>query len=626
MEEAVVVKEEGKEKRKGPEPKRIPLRIVKTAEVRTEHGWKYESSVISIAEANVKMESSPSMQPLLIRIGVTTPRTLDTTLRGEAISIKEGELCLERKPIEKKGMISISEKTPPVIAVTPSVSVKKEIFQVLGGLEIKVTPIELTFKPKTKPLKLEREVELAKEGAPLKLAPIKLPDLKIVELIKVRAQEKGAEEASTVTVEEESQLLEGLYELHKIITRGLGAVGAFHDRPICIILPKPERGSYVCSTALICRELYRMGKGGKPEVRWLSEGSKGEIEECMKAGDMIFVIDDLKCKLLPVFDKIRTKEDLYDKVRESKLFDRLHELFSQDLGFIIFHVSERWLNEFAEMLEEEAPYIPRLIKVPLLGLHNEVERQISSICWGFVEVEGENLDELFVSAEKNYYEALKSAYDDIELKHWIDLDPNAGNEHEATKIIVAEAIAKELGARNKPEVLETLRRKLVKTEHKLDGGVADLYLTYPDGKERYIEIETLYGTSDPITKKLDKETLNKYKVIGKSFEVSIVLLGLHLLLYIKDLIKLKRIYKERHGLNVDFFTVDIKGRRLVPMKAILQKLKELNLYTREGMSLDEAKRAFKNMIGRELNDNEVKSYYFDECKKHYWKIPPWLEV
>ena len=307
----------------------------------------------------------------------------------------------------------------------------------------------------------------------------------------------------------------------------------------------------------------------------------------MKAGNMVFVIDDSKSKLLPTFDRVKHGRELIEKVRKSKLLDRLHELFSQDYGFVIFHINSSWLEELEKFLKEDA-HVPKLLKLRPSIYSKNVEKRLASMCWCFAKVEDkESFDDFFVEAERRYYDVIDTVRKDYKLAHLIIHDRSEGDEHIALKMIVAEALARELGAKNKSEVIDMLRTGRIKAEHKFDDGRADLYV----GERRlYVEVETLYGTGDPISDKLDYEgvdgtlgTLRKYRSMGGDAKVIVVLLGLHMLLYLKVLLDLKRIYKKYYNLDVDFCTIDIENKRLVSIHDVLKQLKRLKKELNEKM-------------------------------------------
>jgi hypothetical protein len=344
-------------------------------------------------------------------------------------------------------------------------------------------------------------------------------------------------------------------------------------RPICIVLSKKVNDSFAHSVALVCREIYRIVKGGKPEPRWISEGLKDEIERHLRAEGMIFVVDDSKCEFLPDFGKIRSGMELLEKVDMDVVLDRLREFFSQEFGFIIFHVNERWVSQFAKILEEKIGAYADIIYVSPSNWQSQVKVVVARVCWGFMECEGQTFDEIFGRCEKEFFEELGKASEDVKLTHLIEEDENAGNEHESMKIMVVECLAKELGATNKDVVIRILKKKVIRTEHKLsDGGRVDVYLNTPS-IQKFVEIETFYGRGDPV-KRLDKDTLSKYKErsVGR---VDIVLLtGVQALLYARRLIELANIYRKEYGLRVNFYLSNVRERKLVPLRDVFHMVKD----------------------------------------------------
>jgi hypothetical protein len=132
------------------------------------------------------------------------------------------------------------------------------------------------------------------------------------------------------------------------------------------------------------------------------------------------------------------------------------------------------------------------------------------------------------------------------------------------KVFAAECLARELGCRSESEIAEALRSGLVRTEHEFGGGRADIYVP---SQQRFAEVETFYGTGDPI-EKLDRITLRKYLNWAKRMDV-VILNGLLAILYARRLAALARIYREHHGLIVNFYVPNFRERKLVPLKEIL---------------------------------------------------------
>ena len=100
--------------------------------------------------------------------------------------------------------------------------------------------------------------------------------------------------------------------------------------------------------------------------------------------------------------------------------------------------------------------------------------------------------------------------------------------------------------------------------------------------------------------------------------MNIILTGLSMLLYLKELVVLKRIYKEE-GIDINFYTVDVEEKKLVSMTDFLKRLKELSLHPRECMKLREIKEAYKYLHGEEGSTEEVMNWYNVYCSVRGWR-------
>jgi hypothetical protein len=179
---------------------------------------------------------------------------------------------------------------------------------------------------------------------------------------------------------------------------------------------------------------------------------------------------------------------------------------------------------------------------------------------------------MFREAEGKFFEELSRIGRNIAIRHWVELDPSASEEHESMKVFAAECLARELGCRSESEIEEALKSGLVKTEHEFGGGRADIYVP---SQQRFVEVETFYGTGNPLDK-LDRITLRKY--IDRAKRVDVVILnGLLAILHARGLKKLASIYAKHHNIAVNFYVPDFREKKLVPLERLLDLMKERSL-------------------------------------------------
>jgi hypothetical protein len=378
--------------------------------------------------------------------------------------------------------------------------------------------------------------------------------------------------ASTASLEAEAkEMLEVEDTALPPFIRALSEVADSSGRPVVLVVPSVRGDPFVSAVAIACREIYRVVKGGKPEPRWISVSSmKEEIERYLSAGDRIFVVDDREGKLLGA-GRVQTIESAEARVDPRALLDRLRELFSQDFGFVILHVREEVADSVYAALEG-LHLGAKVVRVePPRDWSLEDKRRFVEACWGFVKVEGQSFDWMFREAEGKFFEELSRVGRNIAIRHWVERDPSASEEHESMKVFAAECLARELGRRSESEIVEALKSGLVKTEHEFGGGRADIYV---HSQQRFVEVETFYGTGDPIDK-LDRVTLRKY--IDRAKRVDIVVLnGLLAILHARRLAALARIYRKHHSITVNFYVPNFREKRLVSLKEVIRLLVALH--------------------------------------------------
>jgi len=589
------------------EPKHTPTSVPK-AEAPNLEAPKPRAEIgtsAKITEGRLPVLQPPQLKPPMLKPKI--PRIAIQELKegkeAEVPSLKasfQKKLTGEFKPkIPKASVIEVSRSGELQIPIKelPKKEIKAFLrplrTSVIGKPEVKAPVLKLpearieTSQMVPKPIKLsDSETCTQKRSKPEtyyksfeelyeNLDPIRKQMLReLMKEVLLKEEIKVVEGQTMATVRETSKSFGEGDTLLPPLFEELSSVAESARRPVCIVLSKGEGDSFAMSVATVCREIYRIVKGGKPAPRWISKGLKDEIERELRAESMVFIIDDSKCEFLPELGKIRSCRELVEKIDVEKVFDRLREFFSQDFGFVIFHVNERWASQFANLLKERVGKFVNIVEIRAPNLSSQAKEILARACWGFVKGEGETFDEMFGHCEKKFSEELEKARKDVELTHYVEWDKSASPEHESMKVVVVDFLARELGAKDRREIVEMLERGKIKTEYELDGGRVDIYVL---SQQRFVEVETFYGTGDPIDK-LDKETLHKYlpKCRGAACRVDVVLLtGIQALLYTRRLIKLAELYRKREGLEVNFYVPNLEERRLVPLKEMLQLLKDV---------------------------------------------------
>jgi len=576
---------------------------------RLEESLRREERVVRKEEREERKRVDTST---IVEVLVPRQPTVKIKLKGEITAIESGPLALRirlvrlalPRPYIRLTSIELSRlcipklrvlvKEPENIRISTEDPLQVQLYEPIP-LSIKLKPprdISVRLLADFKPIELGKAIPLLLKAAsspvirlPVYPAPSISSKKAICGLRLGPREEKIKVEAPVETPVGKPPKIEGgkagirRVPIPKLIGELRSVIGSMGKRPVCLILEKRPGDSYVMALALICGEIYRIFKGGKPEPRYVSTGLKDEIERYLRGGDRIFIVDDSESQLLPPLGTITSAKELWEKVNLDLLLDRLRELFFQDFGFIIFHVSG-WSEELEKRFKKEAFIDAIRISSPSWPL--EVKREIARICWGFEDSEGTSFDEIFTSAKSKFESELNKVLSNWRIGLYIKADKEASDEHEAAKRIVVECLARELGAMEEDEVVELLKKGVIDTECEFEGGRADVCLKTRDGRiVRFLEIETLYGRGMKVLEELFRKTILKYK--GYSKEVNIVFLtGILALLFANDLIEMKEEALKEYDLNVKFYLLNIKERRLVPLDEVFENLEKL--FKRQGES------------------------------------------
>jgi hypothetical protein len=301
---------------------------------------KAKTSIATVTtEEHLPLKLGIQLSPIAIKAVKPALRELK-----EVVYSKSMESAMPKATVkiarETETIAELKPKTPKVEAEVPKISKLSKI-NVLARL-----PPEAGLKISLRPI---RQVVLE----PIRMPVVKPPRAVVKPTLPVAPKQiekglitEGARESAKPMREESPEISEEEIFVPPFLEK-LSLASKPMGRPVCIVLSKRENDSFIHSVALICREIYRIVKGGKPEPRWISKGLKDEIERHLRAEDMIFVVDDSRCEFLPDFGRIRFCTELLEKVDMDVVLDRLREFFSQEFGFTIFYVNERWASQFA---------------------------------------------------------------------------------------------------------------------------------------------------------------------------------------------------------------------------------------------------------------------------------------
>lgn len=363
-------------------------------------------------------------------------------------------------------------------------------------------------------------------------------------------------------------LFETETEEHKINN----VLRASPERPILIVAEKTESEEYLETLKYVCKELYRIKVGGLPKPIVISV-DKRRAEEDAEAGRYITVIDDTKGEFFKLFG-VSKDEELKKGINLQKFKDKIKELFAQPFGFLILHVASERLNTVITNCLYIHELIPKLYIVKLKKLALDAKKRLASAAWGFTgleHIQDISLDKHFPLCEKKFYNALEKLVANPKyswVRESVEDEESSGIEsflHYSIKVFVIRCLEEELKeelGKKKISAKELTAEVLTEVQLKINDRVVipDIHLQ----PNRVIEIETLYGTGTAPWRKL-RRTVEKYR--DSNYTIQIVIPNLQAMLYVRGIRRLRAEFEEEK-LPVEFYTLDIKNKRLVPIDKI----------------------------------------------------------
>lgn len=322
------------------------------------------------------------------------------------------------------------------------------------------------------------------------------------------------------------------------------------DRPAIILARKPEnkKFEYVEFLKRVLREIYRTHGKGLPRPAHTEASDFDEIKQDIRADRHIWVLD---------LDKI--------EIKTGYLKDRLRELYSQNFGFLVLYGSEEKLSKVKEILKLDSP-LPKYHEVSIN--EDDVVFKLAQIIWGFPKyapISSDFLDVTVARLEDSYFDEIERLASKISTI--VSVEPSSEDEEN----IGGESI---LHYALKAFVVEYLKRigvdeKKIRTEYEFADGRLDVYISDPELGELAVEIETLYGTGLPMLK-LRKRVESR---LERGLKLWVVVPNPQLMIYFKDILALRNVYRKRYGEKVEFFGVDFNSGKIVPIIELLKVLR-----------------------------------------------------
>jgi len=337
------------------------------------------------------------------------------------------------------------------------------------------------------------------------------------------------------------------------------------DRPFLILAKKPrnEKFEYIEFLKRILRELYRIYASGLPNPFDLRTEFR-DVKPSIRASKHIYVIDLKEANI--------NENDL------KYLTDRLRELYSQSLGFLIFYGDNEELNKIKDLWKPafpQAEFIGKIQQPIEISIREDLKvYNLVNLMWGKVLdyqkiEETYDLDSWVVISEERFYKKIWEIVSDI--RTIIKVEPSKKDDerldgesllHYGTKAFVVRYL---IDHENIPDYN-------IFTEYSVGDIIPDIFVRqHPKHGDLVIEIETLYGTTIPLLKL--RKTIDSR--LSKGLRLWIVIPNPQLLLFLSDIAKLRHVYQDKYPDSIEFFTLDIYSQKLIPLPEIMKRIKSI---------------------------------------------------
>jgi hypothetical protein len=265
-------------------------------------------------------------------------------------------------------------------------------------------------------------------------------------------------------------------------------------------------------------------------------------------------------------------EDLSEKRANDSAFKQAKDAFIREvksksiegrLRFLLLPVEEKKFKESYEILTDPRIRIERYLRYSkffAFKLRTDLEEgllaRILSATFGFAKVSpyshsiGQYVLGLCGEFSQKLEEIIESVRKKVDPAKWPKPHPEECPLHKALKHLAYAHLL----------FNERIGEEYIDSEFEVDGiRKVDVYCKNP-ARKIAIEIETMYGTGDPIGAKINHETIMPYYKKRQEFdgELWLVIPNLHAFLFLKELLRLRKYYREQ-GLKLEIYVADVTG-------------------------------------------------------------------
>jgi len=413
-------------------------------------------------------------------------------------------------------------------------------------LQLKLLPLisigqQPPLKPKLKllPLEFSKEEALLKHGREEELPP------------RIKLTEAPAEIAVERLPPEFSGLPESLIDeryLDEDYRESGGLGGVSSEGLVCILVDKSR--DFHEFIKLLCTKLWRIKGEGLPRTSVKSYNDElgwyGLSEDVIELDKTQRIIEDLIRGDQSILNK--AKGELINQVKAKSVEGRLR--------FLLLPIDGKHFDKAYDLLNRPELQVERYLRharflaYKLKKVDEEFLGRLLISAFGFAKTPlhsssiGEYALELHGKFCRELENIIKRVQSRIEPVNWPKPGENESWLHWALKHLTYMHLINN----------EKIDENSIKSEEcVIPEKVADVVAS-----NIAIEIETMYGTGDPIGAKINPDTIRPYLEEGFSGELRLIVPNLHALLYANGLLRLRRSYREK-GLNLEIYIADVTG-------------------------------------------------------------------